>query len=97
MTLDRKDKNKISIDAIDPLLGHTTKYNNLDLLCGECNILKGTGFMGKYSEKPYFYDINTLKKDKIIELLNYHKLPVCGIIPTLRKRLDNHIKIIDNY
>ena len=97
LTLDRKDKNKISIDAIDPLLGHTTKYNNLDLLCGECNILKGTGFMGKYSEKPYFYDINTLKKDKIIELLNYHKLPVCGIIPTLRKRLDNHIKIIDNY
>jgi len=95
LTMDKNDKNKISIDAINPLLGHIN--DNIDLLCGECNILKGTSFMGDYTEKPYFYDIDTLDKNKIIELLNYHKLDISGIIPTLRKRLKNHIKNIDNY
>ncbi len=92
-----KDKLFISIDAINPLLGHTIENNNLDLLCGKCNIIKGTMFMGKYSEKPYFYDIKTLKNDKLCELLKYHKLNTSGITHVLRKRLENYIKNIDIY
>ena len=92
-----KDKSFISIDAINPLLGHTIENNNLDLLCGKCNIIKGTMFMGKYSEKPYFYDIKTLKNDKLCELLKYHKLNTSGITHVLRKRLENYIKNINIY
>jgi len=87
--------NFISIDAKNPLLGHTIDNDNIDLLCGNCNIMKGTNYLGKYYDKPYFYDINTLKHDKLVELLKYHKQKISGITHVLRKRLDNYIKNID--
>ena len=43
------DLANISIDAINPMLGHV--INNIQLLCHQCNIFKNTRFMGKYSDK----------------------------------------------
>jgi hypothetical protein len=85
--------NTISIDAIIPMFGHVK--NNIQLLCLDCNIFKNIKFIGKYSEKPYYYDINTLSKNKVIELLKYHNLESNGITFTLRKRLEKFIKNID--
>ncbi len=95
LSINRKDSNLVSIDAINPLLGHTINNNNIDLLCGKCNIVKGTSFLGNYHDKPYFYDINTLKQDKLIEILKYHKLDTNGITPILRKRLEKYITLIN--
>jgi hypothetical protein len=95
LSIYKEEDNFISIDAINPLLGHTTENDNITLLCGKCNIMKGTNFVGKYSGKPYFYNTLKLKKDKLIELLKYHKQKTLGITYILRKRLDNYIKNID--
>lgn len=97
LSINPKISNFISIDAVNPLLGHTINKNNIDLLCGKCNITKGTCFYGKYSEKPYFYDIKCLKRDKLEEILKYHKLETSGITYVLRQRLEKYIKNIDNY
>ena len=83
----------ISIDSINPIFGHVK--NNVQLTCLKCNIFKNTRFVGKYSEKPYFYDIKKLKKDKIMEILEYHNLDKNGIISTLRLRLEKFIKNLD--
>lgn len=85
--------NTISIDAIIPMFGHVKK--NIQLLCLNCNRFKNIKFIGKYSEKPYYYDINTLSKNKLIELLKYHNLDLNGITFTLRKRLEKYIKNLD--
>ncbi len=85
--------NTISIDAIIAMFGHVK--NNVQLLCLNCNIFKNIRFIGKYSEKPYYYDINTLSKNKLIELLKYHNLDSNGITFILRKRLNKYIKNID--
>jgi hypothetical protein len=93
LSINRKNDSYVSIDAVNPLLGHTINNNNIDLLCGKCNIIKGTSFMGNYNEKPYFYNINELQRDKLIEILKYHKLSTSGIIPILRKRLEKYITL----
>ncbi len=86
------DKNIISIDAYNPLLGHI--INNIDLICGKCNLIKGSSYIDKYNKKPYFYDIDTLNEDKLKEILEYHKLDNIGEIPILRKRLIDYLKTI---
>jgi hypothetical protein len=93
LSINRKNDSYVSIDAVNPLLGHTINNNNIDLLCGKCNIIKGTSFMGNYNEKPYFYNFNELQRDKLIEILKYHKLSTSGIIPILRKRLEKYITL----
>ena len=78
------DFNTISIDSVNAMLGHVKK--NIQLLCLKCNIFKNIRFIGKYTEKPYYYDINTLSKNKLIEILKYHNLDTNGITFILRKR-----------
>jgi hypothetical protein len=85
--------NTMSIDAINPMFGHI--QNNVQLLCLKCNVFKNIKFIGNYSQKPYYYDINTLLRDKLIELLKYHNLEISGITFTLRKRLEKFIKNIN--
>jgi len=87
------DFNTISIDSVNAMFGHVKK--NIQLLCLKCNIFKNIRFIGKYTEKPYYYDINTLSKNKLIEILKYHNLDTNGITFILRKRLEKYIKNID--
>jgi hypothetical protein len=93
LSINKKDTNLVSIDAINPLLGHTINNNNIDLLCGQCNIAKGTSFLGNYRDKPFFYNINKLKREQLIEILKYHKLNTFGIVPILRKRLEKYLTL----
>jgi len=43
ISINKKESKLVSIDAIDPLLGHT--IGNIDMICGDCNLFKGTKYM----------------------------------------------------
>lgn len=90
--LDTSGKNVYTIDAINPLLGHVK--NNCCLLCRSCNSSKGVRYIGKYSDKPYFYDIKSLSITELVKLLNYHNLKSSGKKSVLVNRLCKFLETI---
>jgi hypothetical protein len=68
--IDVLKKGTLSIDAINPLLGHTKK--NCCLMCRNCNSSKGIKYFGKYESKPYYYDIDSLDNSGLIVILKRH-------------------------
>lgn len=89
--LDINMSNGYTIDAINPLLGHVKQ--NCDLLCKGCNSSKGSRYVGTYVDKPYYYDIESLDKDKLRVILKCHDLKYTGSKITLQKRLIDYLKI----
>ena len=87
-------KNGFTIDSINPMLGHVK--NNCCLLCRNCNSTKGIRYIGKYSDKPYFYDIKQLNTDELIKIMTYHKLNIKGDKYKLIDRLERFLKTIDS-
>jgi hypothetical protein len=90
--LDTSGKNVYTIDAINPLLGHVK--NNCHLLCKSCNSCKGVRYIGKYSDKPYFYDINSSSTTELVKLLKYHNLKSSGKKSVLVNRLYTFLETI---
>ena len=86
------DWENISIDAINPMKGHT--INNIQLLCNKCNTYKNTRFTGNYNLKPYFYDINTLDIKKLVEIMKDHDLEISDDACKMKKQLINYLKTI---
>ncbi len=68
------EKNTYTIDAINPLLGHTK--NNCCMLCKNCNSSKGVQYLGTYKDKPYYYNIENLNTKELISILMYHYMNI---------------------
>jgi hypothetical protein len=68
--LDVLEKGTYTIDAINPLLGHTK--NNCCLMCRNCNSFKNVQYLGKYHEKPYYYDISQMELNELNRILKWH-------------------------